>query len=55
MSGQTREKVLELCKVLYDKKAQDILAIDVVDKTIIAEWFIVCSGRTTPQVKALCE
>ena len=25
------------------------------DKTIIADWFIVCSGRGVPQVKALCD
>lgn len=49
------EQVLELCKLLYDKKAQDIIAIDVADKTIIAEWFVICTGRVVPQVKALCD
>ncbi len=52
---EAKEQVLALCEVLYDKKAQDIIAIHVEDKTIIADWFIICSGRAVPQVKALCE
>ncbi len=47
--------MLSICRLLYDKKAQDIIAIDVEDKTILAEWFIICSGRASTQVKALCD
>lgn len=50
-----KEQVLDLCKILSDKKAADIIAIDVADKTIIAEWFIICSGRSVPHVKTLCD
>ena len=50
-----KEQVLDLCKILSDKKAADIIAIDVADKTIIAEWFIICSGRSDPHVKTLCD
>ncbi len=50
-----KEQVLSLCEVLYNKKALDIIAIHVADKTIIADWFIICSGRAVPQVKALCD
>lgn len=31
------------------------MAIHVGDRTIIADWFVVCSGRATAQVKALCD
>mgnify|MGYP001443431031 CR=1 FL=1 len=31
------------------------MAIHVGDKTIIADWFVICSGRATAQVKALCD
>ena len=55
MDAKTKEQVLGICKVLYNKKAEDIYAIYVADKTIIAEWFVICSGRSVPQVKALCE
>ena len=52
---ELKEQVLELCKVLDDKKALDIVAINVADRTIIADWFIICSGRVPAQVKALAD
>lgn len=55
MDPIAKEQVLSICRLLYDKKAQDIIAIDVEDKTILAEWFIICSGKTSTQVKALCD
>lgn len=50
-----KENVAKICQVLYNKKAQDIISIDIADKSIIADYFIICSGRSTPQVKALCD
>ena len=50
-----REQAVALCEVLYNKKALDIVAINVGDKTIIADWFVICSGRVSAQVKALCD
>ncbi len=43
-----------MCRVLYHKKGQDILSINVADKSILADYFIICSGRNSQQVKALC-
>ncbi len=50
-----RKQALGVCELLYNKKAVDILAVHVGDKTIIADWFVICSGRSTAQVKALCD
>ena len=52
---EIRTQVLALCEALDNKKAFDILALNVSDKTIIADWFIIASGRSTTQVKALCD
>ena len=52
---EIRGQVLALCEVLDNKKALDILAVNVADKTIIADWFVIASGRSTTQVKALCD
>ena len=46
---------LAICKVLYDKKANDILALHIGDKTIIADWFVVASGTSQNHVRALCD
>jgi len=52
---ESREQVIKLCEALYDKKALDIRAINVADKTIVAGWFVVCCGRATTQVRTLCD
>ena len=46
---------LAICKVLYDKKAIDILALHIGDRTIIADWFVVASGTSVTHVRALCD
>ncbi len=55
MNTRLPEQVEALCAALYDKKALDILAIHVGDRTVIADWFIICSGRAAPQIKALSD
>ena len=49
------EQVQEICKLLNEKKAEDIVSIHVADKTIIADWFVICSGRSATQIKSLCD
>ena len=51
--GET--EIRKLCEILYDKKADDIVAIHVGDRTIVADWFLIASGRNVPHVKALCD
>ena len=55
MNESIKQKALGVCEILYNKKAQDIVAIHVADKTIVADWFIICSGRATQQVKSLAD
>lgn len=52
---EEKERVLKLCEVLDNKKAIDIIAIDVADKTIVADWFVIASGASVLQVKAICD
>ena len=50
------EKLVELITTtLNAKKAQDVVKINVTEKTSLADYFIVASGRTTTQVHALAE
>lgn len=44
-----------ICQYLSSKKAQDIVKIYVAEKTVVADYFIIASGRSTTQVKALCD
>lgn len=48
------DKLLTICKALDDKKAHDIKIIDI-HQTAVADHFVVCSGNSAPQVKAIFE
>lgn len=43
----------EICKILDQKKASNIVSIDLTEKTIIADYFVICSAQSTTQVRAL--
>ena len=42
-----------IAEVLDSKKGHDIKVVRVSDKTVIADYFVICSGNTGTQVKAL--
>ena len=51
-SIETANLILDALK---ERKAFDIVKIDVQDKTSVADYFIVASARSSTQVKALSE
>lgn len=52
---KSEQKVKLICDVLSEKKARDIVYIDVESKTSLCDYFVICSGRSSTQVKALAE
>ena len=52
---RSHELMQAICKFLSSKKAEDILSVDVREKTVLCDWFVIASGRSTTQVHALCE
>jgi ribosome-associated protein len=42
-------------KAASEKKAQDLVVLDVADLTSIADAFIICSGRSNRQVNAIAD
>ncbi|WP_271629668.1 ribosome silencing factor [Caldicellulosiruptor sp. DIB 104C] len=49
------EKILQIVRILSQKKAQDIVVLDISKLTIIADYFIICSASNIQHVKALVE
>ena len=49
------ETVQLICKALSEKSAIDVKIIEIKGMSDIADYFVVCSGRSAPQVKALDE
>ena len=52
---QDKAFVQEIARVLYDKKANDIVALDVSALTVITDYMVIASGRSSLQVKSLAD
>ena len=52
---QFDEITLAVAKKMDEKKARDIVLLDVHQATILAETFLICSGTSANQVRMLAE
>ncbi len=50
-----KEKALLAAKALDDKRAKDITVLKVDEMTVITDYMVIATGRSTPQVKAMAE
>jgi len=56
--GQTldsRDKALDVARAALDKKAKDVIVLDLQGLSTITDYFVICSGESTTQVKAIEE
>jgi ribosome-associated protein len=51
----SKEKVDLICKILSERKANDIVYIAVEEKTSLCDYLVIAGGRSKTQVKALAE
>ena len=51
--ANAREVAEAIAEVLDSKKARDIKVIHVEDKTVITEYFVLCTGNSSTQIRAL--
>ena len=49
------EMTKKIVKALDDKKGENIEVIDIRELSQIADYFVLCSGKSTTQVKALAD
>ena len=52
---KSSEFAQKICTVLSDRKAQDIVSVDVREKSSVADYYIIASGRSMTQTRALIE
>lgn len=50
-----RTLALKIADILYDKKARDIVVLEVGHLTILTDYLVIATGRSAIQVKALGE
>lgn len=55
MIQQPRELALRIAEVLRDKKAEELLVLNIAHLTVIAEAMVIANGRSMIQVKALAD
>ena len=53
MPLESKKLALKIGDILKDKKAEDITLLEVYPLTIVADYFIIASGRSEPQVSSL--
>lgn len=52
---KNKETALQAVHILDQKKGQDIVCIDISSKASFADYFVIASGNTERQVKALAD
>lgn len=52
---ESKELALAVCAALSDKKGEDIVCIDVKDKTSLCDYFVLASGTSSTHIKTLAE
>ena len=55
MSLKSRDVALTAAEAALDKKALDIIILELGELTFIADYFVICSGESTTQVRAIAE
>ncbi len=49
------EKARLAASAALDKKAKDVVILELKDLSIITDYFLICSGESTTQVKAIAD
>lgn len=52
---KSNEFVEKICATLSARKAQDIVSVDVREKSSVADYYVIASGRSMAQTRALIE
>ena len=54
LTGENAKELAEaIAEVLDSKKGREIQVLYVEDKTVLAEYFVLCTGNSSTQIKAL--
>ena len=55
MNITSKEMALKAAEILSSKKADDLKVLEIKGLTTICDYFVICSGTSTPHIKALCD
>lgn len=52
---KSQELAQKISSFISEKKGTDIITIDITEKTTVADYFVIATGRSTQHVKSLAE
>ncbi|MCE5195129.1 MAG: ribosome silencing factor [Nitrospiraceae bacterium] len=52
---KSKAKAQDAAKAAIEKKAGDVLILELYKLSVIADYFVICSGKSTTQVKAIAD
>ncbi|MDI6601475.1 MAG: ribosome silencing factor [Thermoanaerobacteraceae bacterium] len=44
-----------VAEIMEDKKAEDIEILEIKDLTVIADYFVICTGKNPTQISSICD
>jgi len=51
--SDSKAKALKIAEILHEKKGLDILLMELIGITLVADYFVIASGKSSTQVQAL--
>jgi ribosome-associated protein len=54
-SEQAQDKVAVMKAAMEDKKAQDVIVVELKGKTLMADYFVICTAASRPQINAVVD
>ncbi len=51
----SKDLAIKLARIADEKKARDIKILEIVDLTVLADYFVICSGTSSTHVKTLSD
>ena len=55
MTADPKEVASLIAQAAADKKARDVVVLDLHEISVICDYFVICSGNSSTQVKAIAE
>lgn len=55
MSRKFDERIYRFAEILDNRNAEDIILIDIQGQSILADYFVICSGKAANHVKVLAD
>jgi ribosome-associated protein len=54
-TGPGRQLAIEAARIAEDNNADDIVVLDLRDISPVADYFVIATGTSSPQMRAICE